>query len=44
MKELTYKEVKDLIGFEGDLLIEEGWNILHKIKQILLGREAIQLH
>ena len=41
---MTYKEVKDLIGFEGDLLIEEGVEHSTQIKQILLGREAIQLH
>ncbi len=37
---MTYKEVKDLIGFEGDLLIEEGWKHSTQIKQFrLLGRD-----
>ncbi|MCU5296752.1 hypothetical protein [Bacillus paranthracis] len=31
---MTYKEVKDLIGFEGDLLIEEGVEHSTQIKQI----------
>ncbi len=31
---MTYKEVKDLIGFEGDLLIEEGGEHSTQIKQI----------
>ncbi len=31
---MTYKEVKDLIGFEGDLLIEEGLEHSTQIKQI----------
>ncbi|HDR7794731.1 TPA: hypothetical protein QCY19_003383 [Bacillus luti] len=31
---MTYKEVKDLIGFEGDLLIEEGEDHSERIKQI----------
>lgn len=31
---MTYKEVKDLIGFEGDLLIEEGIEHSTQIKQI----------
>ena len=35
---MTYTEVKDLIGFEGDLLIEEGVEHSTQIKQFLLGR------
>ena len=35
---MTYTEVKDLIGFEGDLLIEEGVEHSTQIKQILLER------
>ncbi|EEK83933.1 hypothetical protein bcere0010_25160 [Bacillus cereus ATCC 4342] len=31
---MTYKEVKDLIGFEGDLLIEEGVEHSTQIKQV----------
>ncbi len=31
---MTYKEVKDLIGFEGDLLLEEGVEHSTQIKQI----------
>lgn len=31
---MTYKEVKDLVGFEGDLLIEEGVEHSTQIKQI----------
>ncbi|PFL02723.1 hypothetical protein [Bacillus thuringiensis] len=31
---MTYTEVKDLIGFEGDLLIEEGVEHSTQIKQI----------
>ncbi|MED0875999.1 hypothetical protein [Bacillus mobilis] len=31
---MTYNEVKDLIGFEGDLLIEEGVEHSAQIKQI----------
>ncbi|MED0889051.1 hypothetical protein P4T51_16505 [Bacillus mycoides] len=31
---MTYLEVKDLIGFEGDLLIEEGEEHSTRIKQI----------
>lgn len=31
---MTYKEVKDLIGFEGELLIEEGVEHSTQIKQI----------
>ncbi len=31
---MTYKEVTDLIGFEGDLLIEEGVEHSTQIKQI----------
>lgn len=41
---MTYTEVKDLIGFEGNLLIEEGENILHKLNKFLLGRGIIQIH
>ncbi len=31
---MTYKEVKDLIGFEGDLVIEEGVEHSTQIKQV----------
>ncbi|MBL1705400.1 hypothetical protein ELE02_40105, partial [Klebsiella pneumoniae] len=31
---MTYMEVKDLIGYEGDLLIEEGVEDSAQIKQI----------
>ena len=41
---MTYTEVKDLIGFEGDLLIEEGESILHKLNKFLLGKGTIQIH
>ena len=41
---MTYTEVKDLIGFEGDLLIEEGVEHSTQIKQFLLGKGTIQIH
>ena len=41
---MTYTEVKDLIGFEGDLLIEEGVEHSTQIKQIFAWKETIQIH
>ncbi|MGG0290645.1 hypothetical protein ABEY30_07915 [Bacillus pacificus] len=37
---MTYKEVKDLIGFEGDLLIEEGVEHSTQIKQIFAWKRS----
>ena len=41
---MTYTEVKDLIGFEGDLLIEEGVEHSTQIKQIFAWKGTIQIH
>lgn len=41
---MTYTEVKDLIGFEGNLLIEEGVEHSTQIKQIFAWKGIIQIH